>query len=115
MTQLVQDHFHEKDHPISLKHPAAKRPLAVLVPIHDLAGLIRCKNCDGIIVQISGKDGRYYGCYKAKRKSCNNKLWIPRKQIEIIILNDLAEKFLTVENLTYIYENVKKIIAKTLE
>ncbi len=81
---------------------------------HALAGLIKCKCCDGAMVQVSGKGGGYYGCYNAKRKSCTNKLMIPRKRVEAIILNDLREKFLTVENLKYIYENVEKMITKTL-
>jgi hypothetical protein len=36
MSQLSEDHFHEKDYPISLKHSenlAPKRPLVVLVAI----------------------------------------------------------------------------------
>ena len=83
-------------------------------PTHALAGLIKCRCCDGAMVQVSGKGGGYYGCYNAKRKSCTNKLLVPRKRIEAIILNDLKEKFLTAENLKYIYENVEKAIAKTL-
>jgi hypothetical protein len=71
---------------------------------HFLAGLIRCRNCNGVIVQISGKDGGYYGCYNAKRKACKNKLLVPRKWIETIIIDDLKEKFLTSENLRYIYD-----------
>ncbi len=83
-------------------------------PTHALAGLIKCKSCNGAMVQVSGKGGGYYGCYNAKRKSCSNKLLIPRKRVEAIILNDLKEKFLTVENLKYIYASVEKAIAKTL-
>ena len=83
-------------------------------PMHLLAGLLKCKSCRGAIVQISGKGGGYYGCYNNKRKSCNNKLLIRRTKIESIIINDLKEKFLTAENLKYIYENVEKTIAKTL-
>lgn len=83
-------------------------------PTHVLASLIKCKCCDSAIVQVGGKGGGYYSCYNAKRKTCNNKLMIPKKRIEAIILNDLKEKFLTVENLQYIYKNVEKVIAKTL-
>jgi hypothetical protein len=79
-----------------------------------LAGLLKCKSCGGAIVQISGKGGGYYGCYNNKRKTCNNKLLIRRTKIESIIVNDLKDKFLTAENLKYVYENVEKTIAKTL-
>lgn len=39
---------------------------------------------------------------------------VPRKRIEAIILNDLKEKFLTAENLKYIFQNEEKLVAKTL-
>ncbi len=71
---------------------------------HFLAGLIRCRNCNGAVVEISGKGGGCYGCDNAKRKACKNKLLIPRKRIETIIIDDLKEKFLTSENLRYIYD-----------
>ena len=39
---------------------------------------------------------------------------MPRKRIESILLKELQEKFLTAENLKYVYENVKKTIAQSL-
>lgn len=39
---------------------------------------------------------------------------IPRKRVEALILNDLKEKFLTAENLKYVFQNVEKVVAKTL-
>lgn len=39
---------------------------------------------------------------------------VPRKKVESLLINDLKEKFLTVENLRYVYENVEKAISKTL-
>lgn len=83
-------------------------------PTHLLAGLLNCKCCGGAIVQISGKGGGYYGCYNNKRKTCSNKMLIQRKRVESIILKDLKEKFLTVENIRYVYENVEKTVAKSL-
>jgi len=83
-------------------------------PTHLFAGLLTCKSCGGAIVQISGKGGGYYGCYNNKRKACSNKMIIQRKRVESIILKDLKEKFLTAENLKYVYENVEKMVAKTL-
>ncbi len=83
-------------------------------PTHLLAGLMACKCCGGAIVQISGKGGGYYGCYNAKRKTCTNKLIIQRKRVESIILKNLKEKFLTAENIRYVYENVEKTVAKSL-
>ncbi len=47
--------------------------------------------------------------------SCNNKLMIPRKRVEALILNDLREKFLTVENLQYVYKNEEKAVSLALK
>jgi len=83
-------------------------------PTHLLSGLLKCKCCQGAMVQISGKAGGYYGCYNNKRKTCTNKLLISRKRVEAILLKELQEKFLTAENLKYVYQNVEKTIAKSL-
>ncbi len=83
-------------------------------PLHLMAGLLKCKCCGGAMVQISGKGGGYYGCYNNKRKVCANKLMVPRKKVESIIISNLKEKFLTAENLKYVYENLEKTIAKTM-
>jgi len=83
-------------------------------PPHLLSCLMRCHICDGAIVLISGKGGGYYGCYNARRKTCDNTLLVPRKRIEKAIISDLKEKVLTVENLEYVYKNVEKLIAKGL-
>ncbi len=82
-------------------------------PNHLLAGLLKCKSCGGAMVQVSGKSGGYYGCYNAKRRTCNNKLLIPRKKVEQHLLQHLKEKLLTVENLKYVYDSVEKAIAKS--
>lgn len=68
-------------------------------PIRALAGLIKCKCCEAAIVQVSAKSGGYYGCYIAMGESCDNKQWLSRTQVGAIILNDLKEKFLTVDSL----------------
>ena len=81
-------------------------------PNHLLSGLMKCNTCGGAIVLISGKSTGYYGCYNAKRKTCNNTLLIPRKRVEEIIIKELKESLLTVENLEYVYKNVEKIAAE---
>ena len=83
-------------------------------PTHLFAGQLQCKCCGGAIVQVCGKSGGYYGCHNAKRKSCSNKLTIPRKRLEEILLDHLKKQFLTAENLKYVYDNLEKEIAKTL-
>lgn len=83
-------------------------------PTHLLSGLLKCKCCGGAMVQVSGKGSGYYGCYNNRRKSCENKLLISRKRLEELLIGALKEKFLTVENLKYVYENVEKAAAKSL-
>ena len=83
-------------------------------PTHLLAGILKCHSCDGAIVLISGKGSGYYGCYNAKRKTCNNTLLLSRKRAEQIIISELKEKILTAENIEYVYKNLEKLIAKGL-
>ncbi len=83
-------------------------------PSHLLAGLMRCYCCGGAIVLISGKGTGYYGCYNAKRKTCSNKLLIPRKRLEKAIISELKEKILTRENVEYVYKKIERLIAKGL-
>ncbi len=81
-------------------------------PNHLFSGLMKCNACGGAIVLVSGKGSGYYGCYNARRKTCNNMLLIPRKRIEETIINELKEKILTAENLEYVYKKVEKIAAE---
>ncbi len=83
-------------------------------PTHLLSGLLKCNSCGGAIVLVSGKGSGYYGCYNAKRKTCENKLLVPRKRIEEVIINDLNKKILTADNLSYVYKNLEKLIQKGL-
>lgn len=82
-------------------------------PTHLLSGMLRCKSCGGAMVQVSGKSGGYYGCYNAKRKTCNNTLKISRKRVEKIIIENLKSKILTSDNIEYVYKNIEKHVAKT--
>jgi len=80
-------------------------------PSHLLSGIMKCQCCGGAIVLIAGAGNGYYGCFNAKRKTCNNKLLVPRKRIEKTIIDDLKEKILTLENLSYVYEKVEKLVS----
>jgi len=76
-------------------------------PPHLLSGLMKCSRCGGAIVLVSGKGSGYYGCFNAKRKTCNNTLLVPRKRIEETIISDLKTKISTVENIEYVYKKVE--------
>ncbi|MDD5504392.1 MAG: recombinase family protein [Candidatus Omnitrophica bacterium] len=84
-------------------------------PSHLLSGFMKCQSCGGAIILASGKGGGYYGCYNARRKTCNNMLLVPRKRIEQTIVADLKEKILTIENLEYVYKNVEKLVASGMD
>jgi hypothetical protein len=73
--------------------------------IRALAGFIKCRYCDGEVVQVSAKNRGCYGCCNAKKESCDNTLLISVRGVKTILLNDLKEKFLTVESLKYIDES----------
>jgi len=57
-------------------------------PSHLLSGIMKCQSCGGAIVLIAGTANGYYGCFNAKRKTCNNKLLVPRKRIEKAIIEE---------------------------
>ena len=82
-------------------------------PMQALAGLIKCKCCNGAIVQVSNKGGGHYACYNATMKDCINDLTISKKEIEAMILNDLREQFITTESLKYIYKKSPYYVAHT--
>lgn len=75
---------------------------------------MKCSKCGGAIVLVSGKGSGYYGCFNAKRKTCNNTLLAPRKKIEETITSDLKNKILTLENIEYVYKKVEKLISNGL-
>ncbi len=75
---------------------------------------MKCYRCGGAIVLISGKGSGYYGCFNAKRKTCNNTLLAPRKRIEKTLISDLKEKILTTENIGYVYKRIEKLVSKGL-
>lgn len=83
-------------------------------PAHLLSGLMRCHSCGGPIVLVSGKGSGYYGCYNSKRKTCENKLSVPRKRIEETIISELKEKILIRQNVEYVYKKLERLVAKGL-
>ena len=81
-------------------------------PNYLFSGLMKCKACGAAIVLISGKGTGYYGCYNAKKKTCNNTLLIPRKRVEETIIKELRDNILTADNLEYVYKKVEKLAAE---
>ena len=83
-------------------------------PTHLFSSLMKCQTCGGAILLMSGKGMGYYGCYNARRKTCSNTLFVPRKRIEQIIISKLREQLLTTDKLEVIYRNIEKLVAMGL-
>ena len=80
----------EGTYPLSRKARTSgqkQRSYVYCAPTHLFSGTMKCHCCNGPIVLISGKGGGYYGCYNFRRKTCTNKLLVPRKRLEKIILS----------------------------
>ena len=71
-----------------------------------LAGLIKCKCCNGAIVRVNAK---HYAC--AQRHCCDNKLLVPKQVVEAVLVKDLGEKFLG--KVTEVDENCSIYVAHT--
>lgn len=59
-----------------------------------LAGVLRCSECCGMMLQVSGKSGGYFGCYNYHRKNkeiCSNKRVIKRSKIEAVVIDKLQQ------------------------
>jgi site-specific DNA recombinase len=83
-----------------------------LYPTHLLSGAMHCDCCGGIIAQVSGKGGGYYGCLRASKKACENKLLVPRKRAEKLIVGAVSGQLQEAEHLRYVLEQVEKEIGR---
>jgi site-specific DNA recombinase len=82
-------------------------------PTHLLSGSMVCDCCDGGIVQVSGKGGGYYGCLRASKSGgCDNKLLVPRKRAERMIVGAVSSRLHDADHLRYILEGVEQEIGK---
>lgn len=81
-------------------------------PTHLLSGAMVCDCCGGTIGQVSGKGGGYYGCLRAAKGACDNKLLVPRKRAEKFIVGAVSDRLQDAEHLRYVLERVEKEIGK---
>ncbi len=77
-------------------------------PTHLLSGALKCGSCGGAIALVSGKNGGYYGCLNASRRSCDNRKLIARKRLETKFVTALNEAVLNPEVLELVYERTAK-------
>ena len=74
-----------------------------------------CSVCGGAIAKVSGKGGKkegYYGCMKAARGACSNKLMVRKTVAETIILAEISKIIDNPKALQYILKNVKQLVAE---
>ena len=64
----------------------------LVYPRQLLSGAMFCAKCGGSIGEVSGRKGGYYGCVKARRSICDNRLLVRRKKAERVILTSLRDR-----------------------
>ncbi|MCK4947752.1 MAG: recombinase family protein [Candidatus Aureabacteria bacterium] len=100
--------------PVRKKSNIKQKSYVKASPTHLLAGLLKCNSCGGAVVLVGGKGSGYYGCYNAKRKTCDNTLLVPRNRVEQTIISELKGKILTHQNLECVYKKLEKLVSKGL-
>ena len=84
-------------------------------PPHLLSGMLRCGCCGAAMAQVSGKSGGYYGCLGGTKRTCANRLLLPRKFVEhhiiMMLRAKLADPRMLAAVLARVEENVKQLLA----
>ena len=79
-------------------------------PAHLLSGSMKCSSCGSTITQVSGKSGGYYGCLRAQKGACSNKVIVRRTLTEKIILEEVSQRLSSPDQIHQILTKVEKEI-----
>lgn len=82
-----------------------------------LAGLLKCGECGGNMLQITGRKGGFFGCFIHHRKNkskCSNRRTISRRKIESAVANELKSILLSDHNLELATRLINKKIKDRL-
>ena len=90
----------------------AKGNAVSVYPQELLSGAMICGVCGATIVKVSGKGGGYYGCHRAAKHGCDNRIIVRKSVVEKVILRELTNKLSNTESLTYVFRRVEKMVAK---
>ena len=82
-------------------------------PPYLLSGAMVCACCDRAIALVSGHRGGYYGCSAAARHACSNRVRVPRRVAEKVILGALRDRLLQPEPVCQVLDRVHEEV-KTL-
>ena len=95
-------------------YQSARASRVTVFPTHLLCGAMVCGSCSANIGLVSGKGHGYYGCLAASRRSCDNRVRVPRRRVENIILAAVRERLLRPEALRHVFERVRVEIERLL-
>jgi hypothetical protein len=71
-----------------------------------------CGICGATIVKVSGKGGGYYGCHRAAKRGCENRIIVRKSVVEKVILGELSNRLSNTDSLAYVFRRVEKMVAK---
>ena len=77
-------------------------------PPYLLSGAMICGCCDRAIALVSGHRGGYYGCSAAARHACSNRVRVPRRVAEKVILGALRDRLLQPEPVSRVLDRVRE-------
>ena len=77
-------------------------------PPYLLSGAMVCGCCDRAIALVSGHRGGYYGCSAAARHACSNRVRVPRRVAEKVILGALRDRLLQPEPVSRLLDRVRE-------
>ena len=86
---------------------ADQRPRVQSFPPHLLSGAMKCGWCGATVGLVSGKGSGYYGCLGSTRGACENRVRVPRRLAEDIILGSVRERLLDPESLRHVFRRVE--------
>ena len=77
-------------------------------PPYLLSGAMVCGCCGRSIALVSGHRGGYYGCSAAARHACSNRVRVPRRVAEKVILGALRDRLLQPEPVSRVFDRVRE-------
>ena len=80
-------------------------------PPYLLSGAMVCGCCDRAIALVSGHRGGYYGCSAAARHACSNRVRVPRRVAEKVILGALRDRLLQPEPVSRVLDRVREEVS----
>ena len=81
-------------------------------PPYLLSGAMVCGDCGRAIALVSGHRGGYYGCSAAARRACGNRVRVPRRVAEKVVLAALRDRVLRPEPVMQVLDRVREEITK---